>query len=207
MRTEATSVNNIPSVATHKSTDQLLLLYYDDGIYVWRRIDFADIGNFTIIKEDVTRFEYTYADLSLGIDNVPVEGEVNEPISSNWAYNHSNDQEAHWSGEEIQDEVGNILDDGSFGNVTFVYDDDNDRIYANAIVKDYTESFTGADLTNRSKNVNHGLGVKYVLTVLEQGGRRISDSNYAVNFTDTLNAQITLQVPYNDSTQFNLRMV
>src|SRR6056297_3291869 len=129
MNADPLSLNNIPEISGLKDTDQLLVLYYDDGKYTWRRITSLDISNFSIDKSDITQFEYTYSDLSLGIDNVPVDGQVNEPISSNWAYDHANNQYAHWTEEQVQDQCGNMF--VNTGNVTFVYDDDSDQIYAN----------------------------------------------------------------------------
>jgi ribosomal protein L24 len=206
MRVEATSVNNIPIISSLKSTDYITVLYDDDGKLVWRRIAQLDIGNFTITKGDITKYDYSYADLSLGIDNVPVDGQVNEPISSNWAYDHSNTKEAHWSGEQIQDEVGSILDDGSSGNVVFTYDDNNNVIYGNVNVIGLESYFTGQQLTNGSITITHDLGVTNVILILSQDGVEVNKSNYKLEFLSDTQCRVTLQYPYNDTTRFNYRI-
>jgi hypothetical protein len=43
-----------------------------------------------ISKTAITQYSYTYSDLSLNIDDTPVNGQTAEPISSNWAYDHGN---------------------------------------------------------------------------------------------------------------------
>jgi hypothetical protein len=206
MKVEATSVNNIPTISSLKSSDYITVLYDDDGVFSWRKIANIDLGNFSITKEDITQYDYTYSELSLEIDNIPVNGEVGQPISSNWAYGHANDQEAHWTGEEIQDEVGGMFDDGSVGNVVFTYNDADDTIYANVNITGDTGSFTGAELTNGSITITHNLGIQYVFLVLSQNGAEVNKSNYNLEFLSDTQCRLTLQYPYNDTTTFNYRI-
>jgi hypothetical protein len=206
MKVEATSVNNIPTISSLKSSDYITVLYDDDGVFSWRKIANIDLGNFSITKEDITQYDYTYSELSLEIDNIPVNGEVGQPISSNWAYGHANDQEAHWTGEEIQDEVGGMFDDGSVGNVVFTYNDADDTIYANVNITGDTGSFTGAELTNGSITITHYLWTQYVFLVLSQNGAEVNKSNYNLEFLSDTQCRLTLQYPYNDTTTFNYRI-
>jgi hypothetical protein len=206
MKVEATSVNNIPTISSLKSSDYITVLYDDDGVFSWRKIANIDLGNFSITKEDITQYDYTYSELSLEIDNIPVNREVRQPISSNWAYGHANDQEAHWTGEEIQDEVGGMFDDGSVGNVVFTYNDADDTIYANVNITGDTGSFTGAELTNGSITITHNLGTQYVFLVLSQNGAEVNKSNYNLEFLSDTQCRLTLQYPYNDTTTFNYRI-
>jgi hypothetical protein len=206
MKVEATSVNNIPTISSLKSSDYITVLYDDDGVFSWRKIANIDLGNFSITKEDITQYDYTYSELSLEIDNIPVNREVGQPISSNWAYGHANDQEAHWTGEEIQDEVGGMFDDGSVGNVVFTYNDADDTIYANVNITGDTGSFTGAELTNGSITIIHNLGTQYVFLVLSQNGTEVNKSNYNLEFLSDTQCRLTLQYPYNDTTTFNYRI-
>lgn len=206
MKVEATSVNNIPTISSLKSSDYITVLYDDDGVFSWRKIANIDLGNFSITKEDITQYDYTYSELSLEIDNIPVNREVRQPISSNWAYGHANDQEAHWTGEEIQDEVGGMFDDGSVGNVVFTYNDADDTIYANVNITGDTGSFTGAELTNGSITITHNLGIQYVFLVLSQNGAEVNKSNYNLEFLSDTQCRLTLQYPYNDTTTFNYRI-
>jgi len=54
-------------------------------------------ANARIAKGNITQFSYSYADLSLPIDNTPANGVTTEPISSNWAYDHAASASAHHS--------------------------------------------------------------------------------------------------------------
>jgi len=68
-------------------------------------------------KAAVTQHSYSHADLSLAIDDTPVDGETGEPISSNWAYDHKADPNAHHTPTASGD-----IDHGS---VTGLTDDDH----------------------------------------------------------------------------------
>ena len=195
MNADPLSLNNIPEISGLKDTDQLLVLYYDDGKYTWRRITSLDISNFSIDKSDITQFEYTYSDLSLGIDNVPVDGQVNEPISSNWAYDHANNQYAHWTEEQVQDQCGNMF--VNTGNVTFVYDDDSDQIYAN-VEKGDGYLYAGNVSVNAPSFTNNNDGT---VTVGDTSVVLYDNANYDGNRISLEVSEKTLTLP-NDGTSF-----
>lgn len=66
-------------------------------------------------KTAVTQYSYTYSDLSLGIDDTPVDAETSQPISSNWAYDHTNATSGvHGAGANSLLHSGSTIDCGSF---------------------------------------------------------------------------------------------
>lgn len=199
------SLNNIQAIESTKSTDYLLVLYDDDGVYVWRKIAYSDVDNVSIIKADVTQYDYSYADLSLGIDNVAHDGVVSKPISSNWAYDHANSQYEHWSLENVQDAVGDMMDDGTVGDVVFSYNDATGVI--SATVEDSsvvdTGSFLGSQLTDRQKTISHNRNREMINFALYQNGVEVGTENRKVDTGgSTTQITVTVSVPVNDSDTF-----
>jgi hypothetical protein len=199
------SLNNIQAIESTKSTDYLLVLYDDDGVYTWRKIAYSDMETITVTKADIVKYDYSYADLSLSIDNNPRNGVVTVPISSNWAYDHVNNQTAHWSKDEIQDSVGEMLDDGTVGDIVFTYNDSTNTI--SATVEDSsavdTGSFLGSDLTDRQKTISHNRNREMINFALYKNGVEVGTENRKVDTGgSTEQITVTVSVPVNDSDTF-----
>lgn len=64
--------------------------YVENEHIDWSITNALNIHNDNITKSSITQHSFTYTDLSLNIDDTPVDGQLLEPISSNWAYDHTN---------------------------------------------------------------------------------------------------------------------
>jgi len=77
------------------------------GYKIWHTGDF-DINDYLLVTD---------------IDDSPVNGVLTAPISSNWAYDHAADQDAHWTAEALQDLVGAMVASNTETGISVTYDD------------------------------------------------------------------------------------
>jgi len=95
--------------------DQLTNYVADEHID-WKSDQGAtDIHDGNIAKTAVTQYSFSYSDLSLPIDDTPVDGVTTEPISSNWAFDHNAATTGiHGAGSETLLHTGSTLNCGAF---------------------------------------------------------------------------------------------
>ena len=89
--------------------------YVENEHIDWTNDVSKNINDNNINKTAITQYSYNYSGLSLNIDDTPVEDETNEPISSNWAYDHTNaTSETHGAGSNTLLHSGSIIYGGDF---------------------------------------------------------------------------------------------